>query len=184
MVGLDSKLGKRVLAYFFSNPSQKIHLRKMAARLSMDPANLSREMSRLLKAGLFKVEAVGRMKFYSLNRAYPLYKELASIIFKTAGVEGALRSAMRELKGVEESYLFGSFASGKTDEYSDIDLLIVGSPDAEVLGNVIALLEKSLGRPIQYRLFSRNEFERRRKNKDPFLKDIFSKPLISLRGEL
>lgn len=184
MVGLDSKLGRRVLAYFFSNPSQQIHLRDIAGRLDVDPANLSREMKRLLQAGLFVAESKGSLKLYSLNRAYPLYKEISSIIFKTEGVEGALRGAMKELKGVNASCLFGSFAAGKTDASSDIDLLIVGSPRMEEVGDHIVDLEKRLGRPIQYRVFSQEEFERRKRAKDPFIRDILSRPRILLTGDV
>jgi len=184
MVGLDSKLGRRVLAYFFSNPSQKLHLRDIAARLDVDPANLSREMKRLMDAGLFHAQSKGRLKIYSLNRSYPLYKEISSIIFKTEGVEGALRTAMKDVKGIKASFLFGSFAAGKEDAHSDIDLLIVGSPDLERIGDHIIDLEKKLGRPIQYRIFSQEEFDRRKKAKDPFIRDVLGHPTILLTGEL
>jgi predicted nucleotidyltransferase len=184
MVGLDSKLGLKVLAHFFSNPSQKLHLRDIAARLKADPANLSREMKRLSQAGLFVVEPLGRLKLYSLNPTYPLYKEISSIIFKTEGVEGALRTTMKDLKGVSASCLFGSFAAGKEDAHSDIDLLIVGSPNMERVGDHILDLEKKLGRPIQYRIFSQEEFDRRKISNDPFIKDVLSHPIILLSGEL
>lgn len=184
MVGLDSKLGRRVLTYFFTNPSLQLHLRDIAVRLSVDPANLSREMKRLMEAGLFVAEEKGRLKLYSLNRAYPLYKEISSIIFKTEGVEGALREAMKRLKGVKASCLFGSFASGKEDVQSDIDLLIVGSPHMDEVGDHIFDLEKKLGRSIQYRVFSEDEFARRKRAKDPFIRDILKHPIILLSGEL
>jgi len=141
-------------------------------------------MKRLLQAGLFVAESKGRLKLYSLNRTYPLYKEISSIIFKTEGVEGALRAAMKDVKGIMASCLFGSFASGKEDAQSDIDLLIVGSPNMERVGDHILDLEKRLGRPIQYRVFSREEFDRRKRAKDPFIRDVLSKPMILLTGEL
>jgi predicted nucleotidyltransferase len=90
---------------------------------------------------------------------------------------------MNSIMGIEASWLFGSFATGKTDEYSDVDLLIVGSPDVEVLGERIADLEKRLGRAIQYRIFSRGEFNQRKKRGDPFIQDILNKRMISLVGE-
>ena|SRR5579885_1400937 len=184
MIGLDSKLGRRVLTYFFTNPSQRLHLRDIANRLDVDPANLSREMKRLLGEGLFLAETKGRLKIYFLNRSYPLYKEISSIIFKTEGVEGALREAMKDVKGIKSSCLFGSFAAGQSDSQSDIDLLIVGSPDMEDIGDRIAVLEKRLGRPIQYRVFSQDEFDRRKVAKDPLIGDILRHPRIPLTGDL
>ena len=184
MIGLDSKLGRRVLVYFFSNPSYKLHLREMAVRLEVDPANLSREMKRLLQAGIFVAEPLGSLKLYSLNRSYPLYKELSSIIFKTEGIEGALRTAMKDLKEIKAACLFGSFAKGKPDEYSDIDLLIIGSPEFERMGDHILDLEKKLGRAIQYHVFSMDEFNRRKKMKDPFIQYILNNPVVSLTGKL
>jgi DNA-binding MarR family transcriptional regulator len=47
MLDLRSKARQRLLAYFFTNPTARHHLRDLAERLRIDPANLSKELRRL-----------------------------------------------------------------------------------------------------------------------------------------
>jgi len=47
MLDLRSKARQRLLAYYFTNPTARHHLRDLAARLSIDPSNLSKELRRL-----------------------------------------------------------------------------------------------------------------------------------------
>ena len=58
MLDLRSQARRRLLAYFFTNPSSRLHLRDLAERLGIDPANLSKELRRLETEGLFRSEAV------------------------------------------------------------------------------------------------------------------------------
>ena len=41
--------------------------------------------SRLEREGLFRAEVSGRQKYFQLNRAYPLFKEVRGIVAKTIG---------------------------------------------------------------------------------------------------
>ena len=74
MLDLRSKARQRLLAYYFTNPAARHHLRDLADRLSIDPSNLSRELRRLERDGLFRSEVSGRQKYFRLNRDYPLYR--------------------------------------------------------------------------------------------------------------
>ena len=63
-----SKARQQLLAYYFTNPTACHHLRGLAARLSIDPSNLSKELGRLEREGLFRSEVSGRQKYFQLNR--------------------------------------------------------------------------------------------------------------------
>ncbi len=80
-----SRLRGGLLSYFFANPDSHLHLRDIASRVGIDPGNLSRELKRLCREGLFLGETRGRQKYFSLNREYPLYPEIKSIVVKTVG---------------------------------------------------------------------------------------------------
>jgi predicted transcriptional regulator len=54
-------------------------------RLSTDPSNLSKELRRLEREGLFRSEISGRQKYFQLNREYPLFDEVRGIAGKTIG---------------------------------------------------------------------------------------------------
>ena len=77
---------KRLLVYFFTRPNAEHYLRELALLLRVDPANLSRDLQRLIKEGIFRSRTQGNLKFFSLNRNYSLYEEMRSMITKTAPV--------------------------------------------------------------------------------------------------
>ena len=62
MFDLRSRARQRLLAYYFTNPAARHHLRDLADRLNIDPSNLSRELRRLEGDGLFRSEVSGRQK--------------------------------------------------------------------------------------------------------------------------
>jgi DNA-binding Lrp family transcriptional regulator len=51
MLDLRSDARRRLLAYYFTNPAARHHLRDLAERLSTDPSNLSKELRRLEREG-------------------------------------------------------------------------------------------------------------------------------------
>jgi DNA-binding MarR family transcriptional regulator len=53
---------QQLLAYYFTNPTARHHLRDLAERLSIDPSNLSKELGRLERDGLFRAEVIGRQR--------------------------------------------------------------------------------------------------------------------------
>ena len=180
MLNLRSKLRRALFGYYFTNPKAEHYLRELAELLGLDAANLSRELAGLMRQGLFLSRSRGRQKYFQLNRSHPLYDEFRRIVFKTIGVEGQLRDALRAVSGIREAYLYGSFAQDEQDTQSDIDVLIVGTPEAEALEDAIRKLERRLSREINYTLMSPVEFRTRRGKKDPFLEDIWRNRRIDL----
>jgi predicted nucleotidyltransferase len=180
MFDLRSKARQRLLAYYFTNPAARHHLRDLAVRLNIDPSNLSRELRHWEDGGLFTSEVSGRQKYFRLNPKYPLLKEVRSIVTKTVGAASLLAKSLKPIVGVEEAYLFGSFARNQQDASSDIDVLVIGAPGGQVLAEAMRKLERRLGREINYTVLSRSEFESRRARKDAFLESIWQNSRVSL----
>jgi predicted nucleotidyltransferase len=180
MLDLRSKARQRLLAYFFTNPTARHHLRDLAERLSIDPANLSKELRRLEQDGLFESEVSGRQKYFRLNRAYPLFQEVRGIVTKTVGAAPLLAQSLKSIDGIEEAYLYGSFARNQQDAASDIDVLVIGTPGDRALAEAVRRLERQLGREINYTVLTRKEFEARRARKDAFLEGVWHNKRVSL----
>lgn len=180
MIDLRSKVRRRLLRYYFTNPEARLYLRELAQILSVDPANLSRELARLERHGLFLSQRRGIEKYYRLNSDYPLYAEVKGIVTKTLGVVPLLKQALERMPGIRQAYLYGSFARNQQDAASDIDVLIVGQPSAERLAARISKLERQLGREINYLVLSPDELASRRRKRDPLLADIWSHKKIEL----
>ncbi len=180
MLDLRSKARQRLLAYYFTNPAARHHLRGLADRLSIDPSNLSRELLRLEREGLFRSEVSGRQKYFQLNRGYPLFDEVRSIVAKTIGAVPVVAQSLKTIEGIEEAYLYGSFARNQQDAVSDIDVLVIGTPRAEALVEAVRKLERHLGREINYTVLTREEFDTRRTRKDAFLENVWDNNRVSL----
>ncbi|MGA8036666.1 MAG: nucleotidyltransferase domain-containing protein [Candidatus Acidiferrales bacterium] len=90
------------------------------------------------------------------------------------------------MPGIEEAYLYGSFARNQQDAASDIDVLIIGRPKAAALAMAMNRLEHQLGRNTEYTVLSQSELRYRRVRKDPFLENVWHNkrvPLLVTRAE-
>jgi predicted transcriptional regulator with HTH domain len=177
-----SELRRKLLAYFFTNTESRLYLREMALIIKEDPGNLSKELSNLVKEGLFNVEECGSQKYFSLNKSYPLYKELESIVNKTVGFEGAIKKALSGINGILFAFIYGSFASERQNTSSDIDLVIIGDIDEQKLLLAVSELQKFLNREINYTLYSKKDWNKVKKDKGSFTANIYNEPKIMLIG--
>jgi len=185
MLDLRSETRRRLLTYYFTNRSARLHLRDLAERLDTDPSNLSKELRRLEREGLFSSEISGRQKYFQLNRQYPLFGEVRRIVEKTIGVAAVIRESLKNIGGIEEAYLYGSFAKNQQDAASDIDVLVIGAPRGETMAQAVRKLERQLGREINYTILTSREVESRRARKDAFLENVWHNkriPLIAPSG--
>jgi len=149
-------------------------------KLKLDKRNLVKKLKELEKEGILKSERKGNLKLYSLNKNYPLYREYKNIVLKTVGMEAKLKKILNEEKGVEEAYIYGSYASNRMDVSSDIDLLVIGRHSVLSLQRKISKLEKEVNREINAVNMDKGGCRKRLKTKDPFLQSVFSKKFIKL----
>lgn len=113
---------------------------------------------------------------------HPLFKELKNIILKTIGVEGSLKKLLSSIKGIKMAFVYGSFASKKERDASDIDVMIIGEPNTSLLNEKIALMERKLRREINLTLYSLYEYKERKGSKRGFIMDLLKNPKIMLIG--
>ena len=178
-----SELRQKLLAYFFANPESSLYLRELAIILKEDPSNLSKELVKLEKEGLFIANERGNQKHFMLNKRYPLYNELKSIISKTVGMEKILKERLEKISGIQFAFIYGSLAKNKHNALSDIDLAIIGKINEDKLMEGIATIEKFFNREINYILYSQNDWKSTKKMSDTFTSNIYKEPKIMLIGK-
>ena len=178
-----SKIRRDLLALFFSNPSQKYYLRQLQRILGYSAGNIRRELLKFQKDNLFITERAGNLLYYSLNTEHPLFEELKSIVFKTVGIEGAIKKILLQFKKIEYAFIYGSFAAQSEKASSDIDLMIIGNPDTSLLNERIAELEGKINRQINLTLYSLSEYKKRKRAKTGFIKELLGNPKIMLVGK-
>jgi predicted nucleotidyltransferase len=118
-----------------------------------------------------------------VNEGHPLFEETKSIIAKTVGLIGSLKEILRNAGSIDFAFIYGSFAKGSENPISDIDLIIIGSPDESVLLQRLSELEHSLKREINYRIYSSIDYVRDIQGAEPFLLNILADRKIFLIGE-
>ena len=175
-----SKTRKAILELYFNHPEKRYYLRELEKILHFPVQNIRRELLKLEKTGIFKREKSGNQVYYFLNTKSPIFNDLKNIIAKTIGVENQLRVALSNFNGIKKAFIFGSFADGTVDALSDIDIMIVGDINEDALIEIISNLESKFEREINYHIFSKKEFIKRKQEKDSFISRILSKPTISL----
>lgn len=181
---LNSRLRRKLLTYSFTHPDENYYLRELSHLINEDPGNLSRELKRLEDEGLYISTVKGRVKFFSLNKRYPLFEELKKIIFKTEGVQGSLKDLVQRYEGITLAFLYGSYAQNEERKTSDIDLVVVGEFSRNPFTRDVRQLESKLNREINFTPYTENEFAKERNKKGGFRDLILRDKIIVLKGDL
>ena len=177
-----SRIRAKILGWLFTHPDESFFVRQIALILKEDPTNVSREMAKLEDLGILKSKRNGNLKHFQTNPDCAFFKELKGLVLKTTGVAGQIRGSLDKLAGIEYAFIYGSYAKGEERADSDVDLLIIGDVDMDRLDSNLGKLEKTLGREINYVLYSLEEFKSKRKAKDGFLMDVLAGEKIMVIG--
>lgn len=180
---MKSKIRRDLLSLFFTNPTQKYYLREIQRLLGHSAGSIRRELLKFQKDDILTTQRAGNLLYYSVNTHHPLFSELKSIVKKTIGVEGMIKDALSSIEGIDLAFIYGSFAGGKEKSSSDIDIFIVGKCKENLLIETINSLEKQLQREINYTLYSKKDFLKKKSDNDPFIKNVMKNKKIFLRGE-
>lgn len=178
----SSKIRIGLLTLLLTNPEKNYYLREIQRSLGKTLSAIRVELINLEKICLVKSWSRGRIKYYQINKAHPLYEELKSIIYKTEALGDVIRQELKEVANIEAVILYGSIAKNKEQAYSDIDLLIIGTPDEGALYKAISTVEKKLTREINFITFSPEEWRNKIKKKSSFTTDILTNKTIPLIG--
>jgi len=180
---LGSRLRARVIGWLFTHVDERYYVRQLADLLGEDSTNLSRELTRLEGLGVVVSQREGTQKHYHANRDLPIFDELCSIAVKTVGLVEVLSAALVPYGSkIALAFVYGSVAQGTHTAKSDVDLVIVGNPDAVDLHRAIVQAEDKLKRAVNYSLFSPEEFQGERDNADSFLSSVLSGPKLLVIG--
>lgn len=181
---ITSKVRVKILELFFSDVTEMHHVRAVVRDIKEEINAVRRELARFEKAGIFKKEPRGNRVYFYINRDYPLYQDLLSTVSKVGGLGGSIVENKNKIGKISYVLFSGSFARRKPrTKEDDIDVLIVGEVVLPELANLIRLEETKRGKEINYTVMSKDEFEFRRKRRDPFLYGILTKSRTMIIGD-
>ena len=176
----------KLLKWVFGQPERWYHIQELIRLTALASASLQREVKRLHVAGLVVEERVGNLRRVKANPANPMFADLFSLVRKTMGAVPVIQEALKPLASrLQVAGIFGSVAKGTEQAGSDVDVLLVSS--SVQLGEALALLlplEEQLGRRIEVRLYTPNEFSARRVEAGSVVQRILAGPIELLQGSL
>ncbi len=179
---LSSKTRVNLLKLFLTNANNSYYPRQIELLLNVPYTGIRRELQNLEKIGLLTVESEANRKYYSVNKNFPLFSELKSIILKTAGIGDKLKFLVKDYKNIQIAFIYGSYAKNSENMSSDIDLFIIGDITLKDLQEALTQLEKELGREINCTIFPPKEFKQKTKVHNHFIKTVLKEPKIFLKG--
>lgn len=175
---------RRILGLLLLHPERRYHVREIARLTSTVAGTSNKELRKLAQAGLLVVQKQGNQLIYQANTDCLVYDELTSVLRKTSGLADVLAEALLPLASqIDVAFVFGSVASGKAHNDSDIDICIVGDVD---FGDVVRALydcQAVLQREINPKCFSKAEWQKRCKKPSVFIKELMDKSVINIIGE-
>ena len=178
---LRSDTQGRIYAQVMRDPEDEHSLTDLARLTNTSLPTVQREISRAEAAGIMTARTVGRSRLVKANSTHPLYDAIAKIVLTTYGPPAIVGDLLSGLRGVDEVYLFGSWAAryqGTPGRWpNDIDVLVVGRPDRDEIHDQAEKAERRLGQPVQVTFRSRAQW---RDSKDPFVTELKSRPLVHI----
>lgn len=170
-----------ILKLLLLNSMSEFHSNDIARRTRLAPSTVVKEVRVLAELSLVKVRKQGSLKLVSISKESPIFEELRRIFLKFEMLDEIIRRALPS--EIDYALIYGSFAKGKEEVSSDIDLLVVGDLDEDKLLKRISQAERDIGREINYNLWSRQEFLEKARSKIPLLNEILKTPVIMISGD-
>jgi predicted nucleotidyltransferase len=159
---LRSRALASLLAYLFiEEPEETIS--GIAQRIRVSPSTVKRDIDELEESGIVTTRRSGRGRLVTVNRRSPFYPELRALMLKAFGPVPVLRAALAGVAGIEEAYVFGSWARRAGGERGhaprDVDVLIVGDVDPDDVYRACTEAERMIRRDVNPTIVTRHEWD-------------------------
>jgi len=179
---LRSPLLGELLAWLYLHPETSYSVTELARRLKSSQSTVSREADRLVEAGLVSEERRGNLRLLRADLTSPVARPLTEVLALTYGPAAVLADLIPSLDGVDEAFIYGSWAARHAGEAGppprDVDVLVVGDADEDDLADAALVAERRLGREVNIHRVSATAW--RSPGGDPFLTSVRSRPLYPI----
>lgn len=176
-----SRVQGDLLALVLLAEQSEFSLTDLARRVGAALSTVQREASRLVAAGVFDSRRVGNVRFVRANPRSPAFGPLRDLVERYFGVPVVVEQEFRELPGIDELYIFGSWAARAAGQPgaapNDIDVLVIGSPDRDDAYEAALRVERRVGSQVNVTIRSAGSWARK---EDGFLRQVASSSLVPI----
>ncbi len=180
---ITSKVRIKILELFFSNLKELYHVRGIVREIGEEINAVRRELTKLEKDGILRKEPRGNRIYYSVRSEHVFFGDLISMVAKTTGLGKSIIENKNKIGKVSFIMFSGKFVRTKNRKDDDVDILIVGEIVLPELASIIRVEESKQNREINYTVMSREEFDFRKKRRDPFLLGILAGSRVMILGD-
>jgi DNA-binding Lrp family transcriptional regulator len=161
-------------------PGREASIAELAREIGADPGNLHDEVERLVTAGILTDRRVGRSRLLQAADS-PLARPLTELLQLGYGPKPASETVLHGVDGIQDAYIVGSWAArylGQNGDFPhDIDIVIVGSPDRDVVTEKLVDAMRTIGQDVQVVFRSPASWKDAR---DAFTRTAKSGPMVEL----
>ncbi len=181
---ITSKVRIKILELFFSNLKELYHVRGIVRETDEEINAVRRELEKFEKDGLLRKEPRGNRVYYFVRPEHPFFGDLVSMVAKTTGLGKMIIENRNKIGKVSFVMFSGKFIRLKERKRDDdIDILVVGDVVLPELASIIRVEESRRGKEINYTVMGRDEFDFRKKRRDPFLLGILAGSRVMIIGD-
>ena len=178
-----SRVRVKILQLFFLSLGKIFHVRDIVRKIDEEINAVRRELAHMEKIGLLSKERRANRLFYMLRKDYPLYFDLLELMVKTKGLGQDIIKNKSKLGKMKFVMISGVFARQVPKTGNDVDLLVVGKIVLPELSQIVRKEEAKRETEINYTVMSEEEFEFRKRRRDPFIIDILKGSRIMVIGD-
>lgn len=179
---LRSNAVGELLAWLYLHPEREYSTVDLATQIGTSQSTVSREADRFAAAGLIRERRHGNLRLIRADTDTIIAKPLTDLLAVTYGPAAVLPPLLRPISGIDEAYIYGSWAARHANQPGppprDIDVLVVGSADDDELYDAARTAEQILGREVNIHRISPASWTA--EPSDPFVASLRSKPLYPL----
>ncbi|KKQ98433.1 MAG: Transcriptional regulator [Candidatus Woesebacteria bacterium GW2011_GWB1_39_12] len=180
---ITSRVRIKILELFLSDTTEMYHVRGIVREIKEEINAVRRELERLETGGLLRKEPRGNRVYYWIRDDYPFFEDLLSMVSKTTGLGADIISNRTKVGKLNLVMFSGKFTRKKDrKKEEEVDILVVGEVVLPELAALIRREESKRGKEINYTVMSKEEFEFRKKRRDPFLLGILAGSRVMIIG--
>src|SRR5213593_2539009 len=169
---LFPKVRAELLRLLFADAQSELHLRELTRQSGLSLGTVQEELEKLHDADLVVSRRDGNRRYYCANPEHPVFRDLQQLVLKTSGLREVLQKALRDIRGIDMAFVFGSLARSNGKASSDVDLMVIGRAGLRVLAPALRKASAEIGREINPHTYSVAEWRKKRRAQNAFLNNV------------
>jgi DNA-binding transcriptional ArsR family regulator/predicted nucleotidyltransferase len=151
-----------LLAALVLAPTRVWSIAELVEPTGLPQPSVSRELRRLADVGLVRISGRVNARQVQVNAESVIFPELHGLMLKSVGPKPVLEDALQHVPGIDGASIYGSWARRYQGEAGtephDIDVLVVGNPDVDLLCAVVEQAAATLGRDVNSTMLTSKEW--------------------------